>query len=146
MSETIARQTTTKSGTIIGAIAVLHGLGSLLLRPFLFYIAPYEVTKTLGIVFFVLLSVTFIASGIYAILGRRQAFLAIGIACFFASFQYISPEFAYSFMGPLFFKVGSSVMSPQPWVNINLFAFILCFFASRKHQELKQSATAGPQG
>jgi hypothetical protein len=121
----------TKRGMTIGVISMAAGVANLIFRPYAFYIAPHQWTVQVGLALLVLFSLLFIAGGALAFArGAPRAYLLIGGGCLSATFQFISPEFAYSFMGPLFFKVGSSVMSPQPWVNLNLLPLLFGAFVS----------------
>jgi hypothetical protein len=122
----------TTLGTTIGIISLVHGVANLVFHPFLFYVLPYQWSAQIGLVLLIVFSLFFIVGGAFAYLGGRPwSYGLIALGCLSAMFQYISSEFAYSFMGPLFFKVGSSVMTPQPWVNLNLLPLVLAAFVSK---------------
>lgn len=121
----------TKLAMTIGVVSIAAGVVNLVLRPYTFYVAPHQWTMRLGLVLLVCFSLLFIVGGAFAFArGAAWAYVMIGAGCLSATFQFISPEFSYSFMGPLFFKVGSSVMRPQPWVNLNLFPLLFGAFVS----------------
>jgi hypothetical protein len=117
----------------ISIYAILHGAACLLLRPFLFFVAPYEASQTVGSIFFLLVSLCFVVFGALALQGKGWPLLALGLLFASASLQYISQEFAYSNMGPFFVKLGSGPMTPQPWINVNVLGSIATIIAFKSY-------------
>jgi len=123
-----SNQNLSRSGKVLAWFSLINGFLTLA-TPILLNFVFKQPLPLFVAVTFVALGVVGVIAGYYGLGAKVWAFWLLFSLFLIQIAEHFSPNFFFSFIGPLSLKFGWGSVSPPSRTNINLLALVICIFA-----------------
>jgi hypothetical protein len=140
-----SNQNLSRSGKLLAWFSLINGLLTIA-TPLLLNLMFKQPLPPFIAVTFVILGAISVVAGYYCLGAKVWAFWLLFILFLIQIAEHFSPNFFFSFIGPLSLKFGWSSVSPPSRTNLNLLAIVVCFFAFKNARSLTHHSSGTPNG